>query len=45
MKKLYVIEKRFWATSIKDALKREKNICPDDIFIDPDRRRNNTEKA
>ncbi|TCU78850.1 hypothetical protein EDE08_101632 [Bradyrhizobium sp. R2.2-H] len=43
-KKLYAIEKRLWATSIKDALKREKNTPPNDIYTDPDWRRNNTDK-
>lgn len=39
-KKLYIVEKVLWATSISDALKREKTIAPNNIFIDTDWRKN-----
>ena len=33
-KKLYIVQKYVYATSIPDALKREKEIKPDDIYLD-----------
>lgn len=40
-KKLYIVSKMVMATSIYDALKKEKNIPPDDIYIDADWKKNN----
>lgn len=34
MKKIYVIKKYVAATSIKDALKKERDIKPDDIWME-----------
>jgi hypothetical protein len=34
-KKLFIVEKFVWATSIADAIKREKVTTPDNVYIDP----------
>lgn len=40
-KKLYVVVKYIMAESIQDAFKHEKKISPDDIYVDPDWKKNN----
>lgn len=32
--KLYVVQRFVWAKSINDALNKEKNIKPEEIFLD-----------
>jgi hypothetical protein len=44
-KKLYIIEKVLWATSIIDALKRERDTAPNNIYVDNEWRKNNMESA
>lgn len=43
--KLYVVEKFVWASSIPDALKREKQQAPHNIYLDAKWRENNTNHA
>lgn len=44
MKKLYIIEKFVWASSVSDALKRDKETTATSIYLDPDWRKNNDSK-
>ena len=37
---LYVVQKTIMAKSIPEALKKEKNVRPTDIFIDSDWKKN-----
>ena len=34
MKKLYIVQKYVLATSVTDAIKKEKTIKPDDVYLD-----------
>ena len=38
---LYVVQKTVMASSISEALKKEKRVIPSDIFIDADWKKNN----
>lgn len=42
IKKLYVIRKYIWASNPKIALAKERNIMPDDIWIDEDWKKNSS---
>ena len=38
---LFIVQKNVMATSIREALKKEKDVKPTDIFIDSDWKKNN----
>ncbi len=42
--KLFVIKKYVMASSAQDALRKEKNIKPDDCWVDEDWRKNTKDK-
>lgn len=44
MKKLYIVQKYVLANSIEQAIKKEKEIKPDDVYLDNNWRQNQTEK-
>lgn len=41
--KLFIVKKYVWAKNSKDAIKKEKKIIPDDVWIDEDFRKKNDE--
>jgi hypothetical protein len=41
MKKIFVVRKFVIASSIKEAIKIERDITPDDCWLDDDWRKNN----
>ncbi len=42
MKKLFVIKKYVWAESAKQAIKKEKNVVVDDVWVDEDWKKNSS---
>jgi hypothetical protein len=39
--KLFIVKKYILATSASDAIRKEKNIKPDDVWVDDDWRKGN----
>lgn len=42
--KLFIVKKYIYAKSAKDAIKKEKGINPDDVWVDEDWRLENIKK-
>lgn len=41
VKKLYAVTKYVMATSVREAMQKEFLVAPDDVFVDPDWKKNN----
>src|SRR3989304_4463963 len=44
LRKLFVVKKYVYASSAEEALRREKRVRPDDVWIDEDWKKANSEK-
>jgi len=43
--KMFIVKKYIMASSAHEALKKERRVRPDDVWVDEDWKRNNTELA